>query len=414
MFPFNKSYFIRETVTSYYLQLDAKFLDNRLSITTGFRFEGTQDMGLSSKMPPMKIPNPDPNHAGELLTDAQLTFAPPYQNMNGNLQDLYELLQADFIAQNWIARGQKSTKSYADIYPSFFANYNLTANAIARFSYAKTLGRPDFSNIIPIAHYNVTNDTEGDYYTRIQTSNPALKPYTAHNFDLSFEYYFKNGGMASAGLFYKKVNNAFGNQTVAGTPEMLSDMGINNMFVNPQLIMPVNAGTITAKGVELNLRAPLSFIPRIGRFVSVMANTTLIDLKAPYNAQLDAFVKKSANWGVSVDTRRLSFQLLWNWTGQQRITDLTGTQYQPQDQVTNTPLPQDFQGFYLYIEPRLTLDANMNYRINKYLNFFINARNITNSMKTWSAYNSKTPDYAKTYLTEIYGTQVSFGIKGSF
>jgi len=412
-YKFSHNYYIQETITSFYMQLDAKFFDNRLSITTGFRYEGTRDVGLSAKMPAYKIP--DPSNPSVYLTDAQLSGSPPYENINGNLQDLYNLLKANYIAENWIIRGQRSAKSYADIYPSFLANYNVTANTIARFSYAKTLGRPDFSNIIPIARFNNMSDPfMGDTYTRITTSNPALKPFTANNFDLSLEYYFKNGGVASISGFYKSVANAFGNVTIAGTPELLAEMGIDNTFVNPQLIMPVNVGTLTAKGIEANLRAPLTFIPNIGRYLAVTANATVMDIKAPYNAQLDGFVKQSANWGINIITSRLILMLNWNWRGEQKLTAMTGVQYQPQDPNTNAPLPQDFQGYYMYIEPRITLDANLEYIVTRHFNFFVNARNLTNAPMVWDIYNNKTPSYARTYATEKYGTQISFGIKGTF
>ncbi len=385
-----------EKVTAFYVQLDAKFFNNRLSIATGFRYEMTEDRGKGSYMPNYKIL--DPNNPDRYLTDEELE--------DGD----YDVQMVDFIKKNWKFNGVHTYRTYGDIYPSFHANFNITGNMIARFAYSMTLGRPDLKNIMP---NNIKYETEIDEemnepYTIVKCNNPALKPYEANNYDLSLEYYLQNGGMLSGAVFYKSISGFFGQERVQGTTAMLRQVGAPPGLNNPILIMPINLDDMTTvQGAEVAMRMPLSFIPGIGRYVNVFANATMLDMRANYRANFGGFIEQTANWGINIITPRLVLRLNWNYRGRQKTDAQEGTAYQDEDSL-------DFQGYYEYVAPRLMMDMNLEYKLNKYINFFMNARNLTNERLVLERYNDLSPDYAKTYRAMEYGVQITAGIKGSF
>lgn len=89
--------------------------------------------------------------------------------------------------------GNSIEKSYEHYFPSLSGSFIVTENTLFRFGYAKTIGRPDFANYLPTININRVNNA-GDTATgaglgTINAKNPALKPWLAHNLDLSLEYY---------------------------------------------------------------------------------------------------------------------------------------------------------------------------------------------------------------------------------
>ena len=109
-------------------------------------------------------------------------------------------------------RGFHASRTYDGSYPSVHLTYQIRENFLARAAYAKTYGRPNFSDIIPRAVATAA-DLDDDDITPVTgrgtltIRNPALKPWTADNFDLSAEYYTDNGGLLSAGVFRKDLQN---------------------------------------------------------------------------------------------------------------------------------------------------------------------------------------------------------------
>ncbi|MGH8016816.1 MAG: TonB-dependent receptor domain-containing protein [Opitutaceae bacterium] len=111
------SQYLEEQIDSYYLQFETKLIDSRLNIVGGVRVEKTKDFGRG------------------LLT-------------TGPAETLEELLA------NSVERGYEANRSYDDSYPSIHFTYNLTEDLLLRASYSKTLGRPNFSIILPLTRVN--------------------------------------------------------------------------------------------------------------------------------------------------------------------------------------------------------------------------------------------------------------------
>ena len=193
---------ITEDIVAEYLRLDLRLLKNRLWIVAGARYETTHDDGYG---PINDISRTYQRDAAGALIDGNPNLAgiQPVKIV-GTALELAKLQYAD--------RGAHVTKSYGDLYPSLNLTYNLAANLLARGSFAQTISRPNFSNIIPGTTLPDPNNTAAHTIT---VNNVALKPWTAKNYDLSLSYYSAGGGEISAGVFRKDIKDFFGGTTLA-------------------------------------------------------------------------------------------------------------------------------------------------------------------------------------------------------
>lgn len=121
---------ITETISAAYVRSDVKLLKNRLLLVGGVRFERTEDEGFGGLNDLRATLRQDAN--GNLLRDAQGRTIP---------------ITADPIRRaelQYTERGAYAKKSYDDYFPSLNASFNLTDSIVARFAYARTIGRPQF------------------------------------------------------------------------------------------------------------------------------------------------------------------------------------------------------------------------------------------------------------------------------
>ncbi|MDO5505660.1 MAG: TonB-dependent receptor [Pseudoxanthomonas suwonensis] len=146
-------YTANEDVYGAYFRLDAHW--DALTLVTGVRFESTRTEGT-----------------GYLFnTDTEEAVA-------NNVSNSYD---------NWL--------------PSAHVRYEFSEDSILRASYSTAINRPDFYNRVP---YRITGDQP---WSDVSLGNPDLKAAFAHNLDLSFEHYIRPLGLASAALFYKRIDD---------------------------------------------------------------------------------------------------------------------------------------------------------------------------------------------------------------
>lgn len=377
------SNFIRETIIAEYIRFDLRLLKNKLWIVAGARYERTMDDGYG---PVNDISRTyQRNAAGQLIRDS----AGRPIKIVGDAVTLAKLQYVD--------RGAHITKDYGDLYPSLNLTYNITSNLIARGSYANTIARPNYTNIIP---GTTLPDPAGTSRT-ITVNNIDLKPWTAKNYDVALSYYTDTGGEVTAGVFRKDIKDFFGGRTVDATTELVEQYGIDESYGNSGYIISYleNVGQARISGVEFNFRQPLKFLPEFARGLSVRYNVTQLHLQGNGLADFSAFIRRSQNWGISLDRPKFNVRLNWNFRGRQR-----------QGAVGGAAEP----GTYAYMNPRLTMDIDAEYRFNKRVGLFLGARNITGEPFVIERYGPNTPSYARRYQRDDYGVAISAGVKGTF
>jgi iron complex outermembrane recepter protein len=374
-FRIRNSQDLDETITSVYLQGEAKFVDNRLTVISGARYERTSG-----------------DHLGPYSPGTGLTLAD--------------------VQANWRERGTRFQESYDGIYPSLHATFNVTDDFLVRVAYAKTLGRPDFGNIVPNVRANPGTTEENDGVgaipaNRIIYNNTALQPYEGNNYDLSLEYYFRSG-LISFGLFHKDVEGFFGTQSGPVTADLLQRLqlpaGWLTEFPDMTYQTTVNTDQTTRiTGYEFSIRHPLTFIPGIGQRIEAFLNLTKLDLRGSAEADFRGFIDESANLGLTYRHNPLTLRANLNYRGRQRMAPQTGAAY-----------GGSAGGFYEYMADRFTLDLNAEYRYRRGLAFFANVRNVFNESQDLERYNHISPSYSHLFRREKFGAQITLGVKGTF
>jgi iron complex outermembrane receptor protein len=91
-------------------------------------------------------------------------------------------------------------RSYTDILPSANFSFDLTDQVVLRFAAARTMSRPDYTDIAPTVNLNVGSLSGNG-------GNPQIDPYRANQFDLSLEWYPNKDTIVAAALFYKDIES---------------------------------------------------------------------------------------------------------------------------------------------------------------------------------------------------------------
>lgn len=366
-------YNLTEKISAAYLQGDWSLMDGKMKFLTGFRYEKTEIDGIGF------LYNPD----GHL-------------DANGNP------LSNDVATQRRLQyqrRAASVSRSYDGVYPSAHLVYNIKQNLILRLAFAKTIGRPDFAQILPgtvIDPYD--NPIAGEPGGQITVRNTGLKPYTGDNFDLSLEYYFEPAGVLSVGVFQKNITDFFGGIAKFVDQQDLNDYNLDPEYLGWDLTTTVNSGDAKIAGWEFNYSQQLTMLPSFWKNFSVFANGTFLDLSGNNTADFSGFIEKTGNWGVSYGGKRFNAKIKWNHRGEQFRSFRSG-------------LGTDGAEYY---DSRTYLDVNFDYKITDRITAFLNARNILNEQQLLQRYGDELPNYARDYQAEEFGVQYAIGIKGKF
>jgi len=92
------------------------------------------------------------------------------------------------------------TRRYEDGLPALNMSYGLNDKQNLRFSYSKTLNRPELREVSPFSMYNYDENVE-------EVGNPNLVQARIHSYDVRWEYYPGYTKLISVSGFYKDLRN---------------------------------------------------------------------------------------------------------------------------------------------------------------------------------------------------------------
>lgn len=150
--------------------------------------------------------------------------------------------------------------SYFDALPSANIRFEIAENLFLRTAAARVLTRPSLSDL---AAYRVVDDVN----LTISARNPELDPFRANQVDFAVEWYFADGGLLSAGYFYKDIESFIGTET--------RQIPFNGETYT--ITQPVNRNNATIEGVEVNYIHPFTFLPAPFDGFGIVANYTYTD-----------------------------------------------------------------------------------------------------------------------------------------
>ncbi|CAE6741619.1 TonB-dependent receptor [Xanthomonas arboricola pv. corylina] len=154
------------------------------------------------------------------------------------------------------------TNDYRKALPSFNIAYDITDDAVLRFSAAKVIARPRYGDLAGTFSINSANGnlTAGG-------GNPDLKPYESTNYDLAAEWYFAPSSMLSGEVFYRDISSYIVNTT---SQQQLTDPISGNSGIYT-VTSPINVSDAKVKGVSVNYQQSL------GLGFGVQANYTFAE-----------------------------------------------------------------------------------------------------------------------------------------
>ncbi len=142
--------------------------------------------------------------------------------------------------------------------------------------------------------------------------NPDLQPELAWGLDAAFEHYFSAGGLLSASVFRRNIDDLIRNVT---------SLEAVNWSTQPRWVsMPKNIGKATTHGIELEAKFRLDELAKEAPPLNVRANVSRFwsnveDVPGPNN-RLDQQPRQTANLGMDYRLRNLPLTLggNFNWT----------------------------------------------------------------------------------------------------
>ncbi len=275
--------------------------------------------------------------------------------------------------------------SYSNFLPGVHVKYSPSKWSNIKLAWTNTIARPNYFDLVPYQQIE-TEDNE------IQVGNPSLEATTSMNFDLLGEYYFRNLGILSGGVFYKDLNN------------IIADKSQNDYEfqgnVYDKYTQPVNAGNASLLGYELGLSRRLDFLPSVLSNLTVYGNYTYtksvlkdITLEGRESEDLPLVGTPSnlMNLSLSYDNSMMDVRVSYNFAGAfiEEYNDETF-----------------FDRWYGDVS---YLDINANVKLNKKWTLYASANNLLNTpLRYYQGVE------ARTMQEEYYGVQTRIGVKYAY
>lgn len=278
--------------------------------------------------------------------------------------------------------------SYGNWLPGVHLRWDAAERVVVRAAWTNTIGRPDYSSLA--ATENLRFD--GTVPT-LSLGNPGLKPRKSRGFDLSVEFYPKDG-MISIAAFQKDISDEI--FTLSSVQRLDVGRGVEDV----QVSTPRNAETAKIKGLELGLQQAFTFLPAPFDGLGISANATLLDTHFTFLTSAGPrvtglFLQPDVTTNATIYYQKGPFEarVSHNYIGGFLET-------------INDTIPNADQ----YWQGRHTFDANISYRISRNLTIYAEGQNLSNAGRR------EVTGPGRTYLQEAaeYGRTFWIGAAASF
>jgi iron complex outermembrane receptor protein len=191
---------------------------------------------------------------------------------------------------------------------------DLASKDQVRFSLTRSYRSPNLQDLIarPTINSMFLNRGANEEVHPDRAGNPYLMPELASGLDVAFEHYVPGGGLLSANVFYRQIQNLMRSQTVL---ETVSWADVPRWVARQQ-----NIGNATTQGVELEAKFRLSEMfadmPKIDVRTNVSVFRSSVDGVASPNNRLDQQPDGTANLGADYQMTSLPLKVGGNvnWT----------------------------------------------------------------------------------------------------
>jgi len=287
------------------------------------------------------------------------------------------------------------SKSYTNWLPGIQSRFAVQDNLILRAAWTNTIGRPpSFETNAPFRIFETTETEDGSnvFEGSVETGNPDLDPLESANFDLAIEWYTESGGVLSAGLFYKDIDNPI--YEVTRTLEEEEFEG--RFYEELEIVQPLNASSGEISGIELNLQQQFRMLPRPFDGLGIALTYTYSDAEADGFGRSDLpFFRQSdhvGNAALFYERSGLEIRLAYSYRSEYL------------EAISFDDPSED-----LYVDTHGQLDFKTSYAFTDYLTGFLSFQNITDEpLRFYSGDESRIAE------NEIYGWNALAGVQLQF
>ncbi|MGE8219668.1 MAG: TonB-dependent receptor [Stenotrophomonas acidaminiphila] len=228
---------------------------------------------------------------------------------------------------------------YNNVLPNLNLVYDATESLVLRASVAKTIARPNYTDISSYLWLSDTALTGGG-------GNPNLKPYQSTNVDFSAEWYFSENAIVAGSIFYRDVADYI---LTESTPETHWNQNQNK---NDTYLVdrPRNAGDAKIKGYSL------AWQQNFGLGFGIVANYTYSDGEATGGRPLPFNSKNQFNISPFFENDTWTARVTYGWRDKYFTNVSAGRQLWTMDYAS--------------------LDASIAFRINENLSVGLEGMNL--------------------------------------
>jgi iron complex outermembrane receptor protein len=304
----NNTYDLKEKVFAGYVQAD--FEAGPLRGNIGVRVAHTKQSGLTSDR--LQFLNDYCVDGPGGPFDPNVPLAP-----DGNCQ-VRPLAEREVIVNTQIDQ----SKSYTDWLPSLNVVYEVTPDIVVRGAVAKVIARPSFNDLgsqrsltYRSAAYAFDRGQFGEFEGWSGSGgNADLQPFSAWQYDLGVEWYFKRGSVLGAGVFRKEVSDF----VVPLVLDVTREVNGEQVLIQPYSTV-ANGSNAVSQGVEVYAQHTLDF--GLGAQVNFTYNDTSVaditlDGETVGKSALVGSAKTQVNASVFYETDKFLVRASYNRRGE--------------------------------------------------------------------------------------------------
>lgn len=279
-------------------------------------------------------------------------------------------------------------KDYSHVLPSLNLSFELTDDIILRMASSKGLVRPNLRAQTPVLSVN-----ESESRVTVDTPKADVDPYEANNYDLSLEWYNREGSAISLGIFKKEITGIFATQKICPQPgenfaaeaelytgELVRTDLADGTFICEQVQEytqqdgeVVNRtvdfdytyngdSTINVTGYELAIQQKLDFLPYPWNGFGGVLNYSYVENETDGEEGLVGISPNSYNAIAYYENDGLSLRLAYNYRDEYLLNG--GQSFGGPDQKS--------------VKARGQLDMSASYKLSQHLTFSVRGYNLTN------------------------------------
>lgn len=206
--------------------------------------------------------------------------------------------------------------TYTHRNPSIHLFRNFTPNLKGRVAWSTGFGRPNMNNSLP-------TETVSDANQTVTVGNPALKPQTSKNWDVTMEYY-RGDASFTVGWFHKTTKDYIVNNITTDIIDSGPDNGFSGQYAGYQLRTFANAGAAVTQGWEFSYRQSFGkfvSLPSLLRGLTLAANYTMLDTHGRFAGttyfkrdEVNQLIPRSGNVRLLWNYRKFGASILYNYT----------------------------------------------------------------------------------------------------